>query len=74
MSEKNFKVGDVVISCFDDGWKGVVTRIDEDDEDVIYILWPDGSCGFSRAGSLYEKTGEFLDIEQCVLSKLRSCE
>lgn len=69
MSETDFKVGDVVISCFDDGWKGVVTRIDED---VIYILWPDGSCGFSRAGSLYEKTGMFLDIERHILSKLRS--
>lgn len=69
MSEKKIKVGDVVISRFDDEWKGVVTRVEED---VIYILWPDGSCGWSREGSLYKKTGMFLDIEQCILSKLRS--
>lgn len=69
MSEKKFKVGDVVISLFDNEWKGVVTRVDDD---VIYILWPDGSCGFSRDGSLYEKTGAFLDIERHILSKLRS--
>lgn len=35
MSEKKFKVGDVVISLFDNEWKGVVTRVDDD---VIYIM------------------------------------
>lgn len=69
MSEKKFKVGDVVISLFDNEWKGVVTRVDDD---VIYILWPDGSCGWHGDGSFYKKTSMFLDIERHILSKLRS--
>lgn len=72
MSEKNFKVGDIVIGNFDD-LKGVVTRVDEGGN--AYILWPDGSCGWHDGdGLVYKKTGDFLDIEQCILSKLRSCE
>ena len=76
MRERKFKVGDVVIidgfiNGLDDH-KGVVTRVD--DNGNMYILWTDGSCGWHNGVQYYNKTGEFLDIEQCILSKLRSYE
>ncbi len=56
MSEKNFKVGDVVIGNFDDE-EGVVTRVDGAGN--VYILWPDGSCGWHGDGSQYKKAANF---------------
>lgn len=70
MSETDFKVGDVVTGSFEH--LGVVTRIDEGRG--MYILWPDGSCGWHDIKSLssYKTTGGFLDIERYILSRLRS--
>lgn len=69
MSEKIFKVGDVICDEIDN-LKGVVTRINEDDN--MYILWSDGSCGWHGLGLSIKKTGMFLDIERHILSRLRS--
>ena len=79
MSEKTFKVGDVIITDYqifavgNYDHKGVVTMVDEDSGN-LYVLWSDGSCGWHRDGKFYKKTGEFLDIERHILSRLRSYE
>lgn len=70
MSEKNFKVGDVVTDKFSDHNIGVVTRVYYD---IIYVLWDDGSCGEHGNNALtLKKTDMFLDIERHILSRLRS--
>lgn len=55
-----YKVGDVVINIWDE--KGVITKVDED---IVYILWKDGSCGRhdkDHAKTLLAKTNRSVDI------------
>lgn len=60
--KKEIKVGDVVY--YSDGeyesTKSIVTRIHGD---LIYTVYPDGSCGQEHNPSELKKTGKHIDIE-----------
>lgn len=70
MNEKNFEVGDIVIDEFDE-YCAIITKVGECG---VYVLWSDGSCGWTEETLILKKIDKCLDIEQNILSKLRSYE
>lgn len=60
-NRKDFKVGDVVKSVYDNtGASAVITKIVDNND--IRVLWADGSFGKWKAKDL-EQTGRHLDVE-----------
>lgn len=55
-----FEVGDEVYGC-NEKFTGVITHVKKND-DMVYVMWHDGSCGYESNAEYLHKTGKHIDI------------